>query len=71
MGQALIRSPVWELNAANASLHDLSVMEHRACVMMATSGIPDITHYLWCGDTGGNRAIAGDSKDFVPSRLAL
>ncbi len=28
MGKPLIRSPVWELNAANASLHDLSAMEH-------------------------------------------
>jgi len=68
MGQPLIRSPVWELNA-NASLHDLSAMEHRACVMMATSGIPVNTHYLWCGDTGANRTIAGDSKDFVPGTL--
>jgi hypothetical protein len=66
MGQPLIRSPVWELNAANASLHDLSAMEHRAYVMMVTSGIPVNTHYLWCGDTG---TIASDSNDFVPGTL--
>jgi hypothetical protein len=69
MGQPLIQLPVWKLNAANATLHDLSAMEHRACVMMAISGSPVDTYYLWCGDTGANRTIGGDSKDLVPGIL--
>jgi hypothetical protein len=61
--------PVWELQAADHNLIDLSSMVDRTCVMMATSSIPPNTHYLWCGDTGANRTIAGDTKDFVPGTL--
>jgi hypothetical protein len=37
--------------------------------MLATSAMPVNTHYLWYGNTGVNRTIAGDLNDFVPGSL--
>ena len=60
---------VWELNASNGLWGDISAVEHRACVMMAASGFPVNAQYLWCGDTGANRTLFRDTKDFVPDTL--
>ncbi len=47
-----ISPPVWELNASNGLLGDISAVKHRACIMMDLSGFPVNAQYLWCGVTG-------------------
>jgi hypothetical protein len=36
---------------------------------LAASGFPVNAQYLWFGDTGANRTLSGDTKDFVPDTL--
>jgi len=57
-----LHDSVWELQTAGGPIPDLTALDHRASVMLAI-------HYLWCGDTGANRSIAGDLNDFVPGTL--
>jgi hypothetical protein len=64
-----LSSLVWELQTPGGIIPALSALDHRACVMLATSAIPVNSHYLWCGDTGANRTIAGELNDFVPGSL--
>ena len=64
-----LSSHVWELQTPGGIIPALSALDHRACIMLATSALPVNTHYLWCGDTGANRTIAGDLNDFVPGSL--
>jgi len=61
-----LHDSVWELQTAGGPIPDLTALDHRAFVMLAACDLLANIHYLWCGDTGANRTIAGDLNDFVP-----